>query len=52
MFGAFGSLLVGFYFVVIVAVAALVIWMLILAITFLRLRIAEIRGTAGNPPIL
>lgn len=44
MFGWIGGLLIGFYFVVIVAVAALVIWALILAITFLMLRIAEIRG--------
>lgn len=47
MFGGIGSLFIGFYFVVIVAVAALVIWVLILAITFLRLRIEEIRGANG-----
>lgn len=43
-----GGLFVGFYLLVIVVVAVLVVWVLILAITFLRLRIAEIRGAAGG----
>lgn len=47
MFGVFGGLLVGLYFLVIVVVAVLVVWVLILAIIFLKLRIAEIRGTTG-----
>ena len=47
-FGAMGGLFVGFYFLVVVVVAVFVVWVLILAITFLRLRIAEIRGTTGS----
>jgi len=47
-FGVFGSLLIGLYFLVIVVVAVLVVWVLILAIVFLRLRIAQIRGTTGS----
>jgi len=48
MFGVFGGLLTGLYFLVIVVIATLVVWVLILAIIFLRLRIAEIRATTGS----
>lgn len=48
MFGVFGSLLAGFYFVVMIAAAVLVFWVLILSIIFLRLRIAELRGAKGS----
>ena len=46
--GGFGGALIALYFLVIVVVAVLVVWVLILAIVFLRLRIAEIRGTTGS----
>ena len=48
MFGVFGSLLAGLYFVVLIAAAVLVIWVLILLIIFLKLRIAELRGAKGS----
>lgn len=47
-FGAMGGLFIGLYSLVFVVIAVLVIWVLILAVTFLRLRIAEIRGTTGS----
>jgi hypothetical protein len=48
LFGLFGSLFAVLYSAVIAAVAFLVIWVLILAITFLRLRIAQLRASEGN----
>ncbi|MET4004353.1 putative membrane protein [Arthrobacter sp. UYCu511] len=47
-FGVMGGLFIGLYSLVLVVIAVLVIWVLILAVTFLRLRIAEIRGTTGS----
>lgn len=46
--GVMGGLFMGLYLLVFVVIAVLIIWVLILAVTFLRLRIAEIRGTAGS----
>ena len=45
VFGLLGSLYAIVSFVVVAAVAVLVIWALILLITFLRLRIAQLRAT-------
>ncbi|WAP52119.1 hypothetical protein OL239_02025 [Arthrobacter sp. ATA002] len=42
-----GLIFVLLYFLVIAAVAVLVVWALVLAIMFLRLRIAEMRAAAG-----
>lgn len=44
MFGILGVL----YFAVSAAVAVLVMWALVLVIVFLRLRIAELRRSAGE----
>ena len=51
LFGLFGSLYAVLSFAVIAAVAVLVIWALILVITFLRLRIAQLRSSedTGTP---
>ncbi|SEE86451.1 hypothetical protein SAMN04489740_2841 [Arthrobacter alpinus] len=48
MFGVYGGLLVGLYLLVVAVVAVLLVWVLILSIIFLRLRIAEVRGTMDS----
>lgn len=46
-FSSVGAVFAILYVLVIVAVAVLSIWALVLVIIFLRLRIAELRSTAG-----
>ena len=43
-----GSVFVILYLLVVAALVVLVIWALILVITYLRLRIAQLRGGSGE----
>ena len=43
-----GAIFVILYFLVVAALAVLVVWALILVITYLRLRIAQLRGGSAG----